>query len=62
MHGCVSMDNQECKTRTKIIDTNNNETTFYPFSMNVNKCDGSCNTVILIAHMRSFIFLAILKT
>ena len=38
---CVSMNNQICKTRTKIINTNNNEPVFYPFSIKVNKCDGS---------------------
>ena len=42
---CVSMNNQECKTRTKIINTNNNETVFYPFSIKVNKCSGSCNNI-----------------
>ena len=40
---CVSMNNQECITRTKIINTNNNEPVFYPFSIRVNKCSGSCN-------------------
>ena len=30
---CVSMNNQECKTRTKIINNNNNEPVFYPFSI-----------------------------
>ena len=42
---CVSMNNQECKTRTKIININNNETVFYPFSYKVNKCSGSCNNI-----------------
>ena len=28
---CVSMNNQECRRRTKIINTNNNEPVFYPF-------------------------------
>ena len=41
----VSMNNQECKTRTKIINTNNNEPLFYPFSIKVNKCNGSCNNI-----------------
>ena len=27
---CVSMNNQECKTRSKIINTNNNEPVLYP--------------------------------
>ena len=30
---CGSMNNQECKTRTKIININNNESVFYPFSI-----------------------------
>ena len=30
---CVSMKNKECKTRTKIRNTNNNEPVFYPFSI-----------------------------
>ena len=30
---CVSMNNQECKSRTKIININNNEPVFYPFSI-----------------------------
>ena len=42
---CVSMNNQGCKTRTKIININNNEPVFYPFSIKVNKCSGSCNNI-----------------
>ena len=52
---CVSMNNQECRARTKIININNNEPVFYPcfiliivllcFSLcfRLNKCNGSCN-------------------
>ena len=42
---CVSMNNQECKIKTKIIDINNNETLFYPYSIKINKCSGSCNNI-----------------
>ena len=42
---CASMNNQECKTRTKIISTNSNEPVFYTFSIKVNKCSGSCNNM-----------------
>ena len=41
----VSMNNQECRTRTKIININNNEPVFYPFSIKVNKCNGNCNNI-----------------
>ena len=39
------MNNQECKIRTKVIDINRNEPSFYPFSVSVNKCNGSCNNI-----------------
>ena len=42
---CVSMNNQKCKTRTKIKNINNNEHVLYPFSIKVNKCSGSCNNI-----------------
>ena len=42
---CVLMNNQECRTRTKIININNNEPVFYPFSIKVNKRSGSCNSI-----------------
>ena len=40
---CVSMNNQECRTRPEIININSNEPTFYPNSIEVNKCEGSCS-------------------
>ena len=42
---CVSMNNHECRTRTKIINISNNEPVFYSFSIKVNKCSGSCNNI-----------------
>ena len=42
---CVSVNNQECKIRTEIIDVNTNESMFYPYSIRVNRCKGSCNTI-----------------
>ena len=42
---CVSMNNHECQTRTKIININNNEPLFYPISIKVNKCSVSCNNI-----------------
>ena len=41
----VSMNNQECKARTKIINTNNNERVFYFLSIKVNKYSRSCNNI-----------------
>ena len=42
---CVSMNNQKCKIRSEIINVNNNEPVFYPYSIMTNKCKGSCNTI-----------------
>ena len=42
---CVSMNNQECKIRSEIITVNTNEPIFYPYSITINKCKGSCNTI-----------------
>ena len=42
---CISMNNQECKARPKIIDVNNNEPVFYPYSIKVSKCSGSWSNI-----------------
>ena len=42
---CVSMKNQECKVRPKIINVNSNEPIFYPFSIKTSKCSGSYNNI-----------------
>ena len=42
---CVSMNNQGCKIRSEIIIVNTNEPMFYPYSIIINKCKGSCNTI-----------------
>ena len=39
------MNNQECKIRSEITNINSNEPVFYPFSIKVNKCCGSCNNI-----------------
>ena len=42
---CVSVINQKCTTRPKILDVNEGvgEALFYLYNMLVNKCSGSCN-------------------
>ena len=42
---CVSVTNQECMKRSKIIDVNKNEIVFYLLSIKVNKCSGNCNNI-----------------
>ena len=41
----VSTNNQECKIRSEIINVNTNEPMFYPYSITINKCKGSCDTI-----------------
>ena len=42
---CVSMNNQECKIKTKIIDIKKNGTLFYPYNIKINEGSESCNTI-----------------
>ena len=42
---CISMKNQERKTRPQVVNVNSNEPVFYPFSIKTSKCSGSCNNV-----------------
>ena len=42
---CVSMNNQECKIRSEIINLNTNEPMCYPYSIKINRCKGSCKTM-----------------
>ena len=42
---CVSMKNQECKVRPKIVDINSNNPIFYPFSVKINRCRGNYNII-----------------
>ena len=42
---CILIRNEEYRARTSIINTNNNEPVFYPCSIKVNKCSGSCNNI-----------------
>ena len=44
---CVSVVNQKCMPRPKILDVNEGvvEASFYPYNVLVNKCSGSCDTI-----------------
>ena len=42
---CVSMINQECKITPQMVNINSNNPFFYPYSIEVNKCRGSCNNI-----------------
>ena len=44
---CLSIINQKCMPRPKILDVNEgvDKALFYPYNVLVNKCNGSCNTL-----------------
>ena len=42
---CISMNNQECKVRPEIVNSNSDVPVFSPFSMKTSKCSGSCNNI-----------------
>ena len=42
---CVSLNNQECKVRPKIVDASSDNPIFYPFSVKANRCSGNCNSI-----------------
>ena len=42
---CISMNNQECKTRPQVVNVNSNNPIFYPFSIKIRKCSGNYNNI-----------------
>ena len=51
------MNNQECKIRSEIINVNTNEPMFSVYSIKINKCKGSCNTINEMTHMLNYVLL-----
>ena len=42
---CISMKNQEYKTRPQVVNVNEGELVFFPFSIKTSKCTGNCNNI-----------------
>ena len=42
---CISMKNQDCKTRPQVVNDNGDEPVFFPFSIETSKWSGSCNNI-----------------
>ena len=42
---CISMNNQERKTRPQIVNVNGDEPVFFAFSIKTSKCSGRCNNI-----------------
>ena len=41
----ISMNNQACEARPKIVNVNTNNPKFYPFSIKISKCSVSWNNI-----------------
>ena len=46
---CISINNQECKTRPQVVNVNGDEPVFFPFSIEI----------ILTIRMQNFVFLTL---
>ena len=42
---CISINNQKCKITSEMIGVSTDEPVFYPYTMKINKCKDSCNTI-----------------
>ena len=42
---CISMNNQECKTRPQVVNVKGDEPVFFAFAIETSKCSGSCNNI-----------------
>ena len=42
---CISTNNQECNARPQVVNVNEDEPVFFPFSIKTSKCSGSCNNI-----------------
>ena len=42
---CISINNQDCKTRPQVVNVNGDEPVFFPFIIKTSKCSGSCNNI-----------------
>ena len=42
---CISMNNQECKTRPQVVNINGDDPVFFPISIKTSKCSGSCHNI-----------------
>ena len=42
---CISLKNQKCKVRPKIVYVSSNNPILDPFSVKLNRCTGNCNNV-----------------
>ena len=42
---CMSINNQECKTRPQVVNPNGDEPVVFPFGIETSKCSVSCSNI-----------------
>ena len=42
---CILLKIEECNVRPEIVNIDSNNPIFFPFSIKVNKCSGTCNSI-----------------
>ena len=57
---CISMNNQECKTRLEVINVNGDEPVFF-FHLVLKQVNVVVVVIILTIHMQTFVFLMLYK-
>ena len=57
---CVSMNNQDSRTRPEIININSNESLFYPYSNSI-EVSVVADAIISMIHMQNYVLLMLLK-
>ena len=57
---CISMNNQECKTRPQVVNVNGDEPVFFPFSIETSNV--VVVIIILTTRMQHSMFLMLQKT
>ena len=45
MLSCISINNEACKERPQIVSVNGDSPVFFPYSIKISKCSGSCNNI-----------------
>ena len=40
---CISLNNQPCQAKPKLLNINSNQSLFYPFTVSFNKCSIMCS-------------------
>ena len=54
---CMSLNNEQCKTRPTLIDLNPVEFNYYQFMISLDKCNGSCNALTKVSGRICLIFI-----